>query len=187
MVHGWPRNAFALRKLQKDIADSGKLGMGPLTIISHSAHMYSDDFKLVENILMDWYDKESGFTPAVHFAFDPRGNVVVEVIKAKEALVWPGFATKYEKESVPYAVAKTLLRLPDKGMKPKQLIRATIFAPDGGGALKMFEGRTAQEVAWQITDADYLREPGHMMYVGLELQKAEESIVQSKSYTQDPA
>lgn len=187
MVHGWPRNTFALRKLQQDIAKSGDLELGPLTMITHSAHIYSDDFKLIENILMDWYEKESGFTPSVHFAFDPRGNVVVDVIEAKDALVWPAFSKKYETEAVPYAIAKTLLRFPNRGENPQKLIRATLFAPDGGGAVKMFEGRTAQEVAWQMTDWDYIREPGHMMYIGLELQKAEEAIVRGESYTQDPA
>ena len=34
MVHGWPRNTFALRKLQKDIADYGGYPMGPLTMIT---------------------------------------------------------------------------------------------------------------------------------------------------------
>ena len=80
MVHGWPRNTFALRKLQKDIADSAGMPMGPLTMITHSAHMYADDFQLVENILHDNFEKELGFSPAVHFSFDKRGNVVVEVI-----------------------------------------------------------------------------------------------------------
>ena len=86
MVHGWPRNAFGLRKLQKQIADSGKYKMGKLTLITHSAHMYSDDFKLVENILSDHYEKELSFSPAVHFAFDPRGNIIVDILP-KEKLI----------------------------------------------------------------------------------------------------
>jgi len=188
MVHGWPRNTFALRKLQKDIADSAGLQMGALTMITHSAHMYADDFGLVDNLLMQHYETELGYSPAVHLTFEPRGNVVVEVIPEKDAYVWPMLAEKYKEQSVPYAVAKTLLTMPKNSQSQAgKLIRATLFEPDGGPAMKVFEGRTAQEVAWQITDWNYLSEPGHMMYVGLELQKAEESIRKGKSYNQDPA
>lgn len=188
MVHGWPRNTFALRKLQKDIADSAGLRMGPLTMITHSAHMYADDFGLVDNLLMQHYETELGYSPAVHFTFEPRGNIIVEVISEKEAYVWPMFAEKYTEQSVPYAVAKTLPLMPKNSRSEAgKLIRATLFEPNGGPAMKVFEGRTAQEVAWQITDWNYLSEPGHMMYVGLELQKAEESIRKGKSYNQDPA
>lgn len=184
MVHGWPRNTFALRKLQKDIADSAGMQMGPLTMITHSAHMYADDFGLVDNLLMEHYESELGYSPAVHFGFDKRGNVIVEVIREEEAYVWPMFAKRYETQSIPYAVAKTLPTMPKKHGR---LIRATLFEPDGGPAIKIFEGRTAQEVAWQITDWNYMLEPGHMVYVGLELQKAEESIRKGTPYTQDPA
>jgi dihydropteroate synthase len=51
----------------------------------------------------------------------------------------------------------------------------------------MFEGRTAQEVAWQITDWNYVKIPGHAMYVGTELQRAEEAIARGEEYSQDPA
>ncbi len=182
MVHGWPRNTFALRKLQKDIADSAGMEMGSLTMITHSAHMYADDFGLVDQLLMDHYEDELGYSPAVHFGFDKRGNVVVEVIEEKDAYVWPMFMDRYKTQSVPYAVAKTLPSVP-KG----KLIRATLFEPDGGPAMKVFEGRTAQEVAWQITDWNFLTDAGHLMYIGLELQKAEQSIKSGTSYTQDPA
>ena len=68
-----------------------------------------------------------------------------------------------------------------------KLIRATIFEPDGGPAMKVFEGRTAQEVGFQVTDWNYLSDPGHIMYIGHELQKAEESIRIGRRYNQDPA
>ena len=84
-------------------------------------------------------------------------------------------------------MAKTLKRLPKRGRNAGKLIRATLHAPDGGAPIKVFEGRTAQEVAWQITDWKYITDPGHLMYVGLELQKAEESIVRGGKYEQDPA
>ncbi|OGV95581.1 hypothetical protein A2W24_06815 [Microgenomates group bacterium RBG_16_45_19] len=187
MVHGWPRNAFALRKFQAEIAQDGGYPLGPLTIITHSAHIYGDDFRLVDNLLMDWYEPELGFTPSVHFEFDQRGNVVVEVIKAKEALVWSAYAEATADKPLPYAVAQMLKHLPDKGKGTGRLIRATLYAPDGGVPLKVFEGRTAQEVAWQITDWGFVRLPAHAMYIGQELQKAEECIIRGLKYHQDPA
>jgi len=184
MVHGWPRNTFALRKLQKDIADYGGYPMGALTMITHSAHMYGDDFGLVENLLMDHYEKELGYTPAVHFSFDPRANVVVEVIDEKEASHWEAFKERYKTQALPYAVTVELKRFPKDCHR---LIRCTIYEPNGGPVLKVFEGRTAQEVAWQVTDWGYLKMPDHAMYVGTELQRAEEAIVHEMEYSQDPA
>jgi len=184
MVHGWPRNTFALRKLQKEIADYGGYPMGELTMITHSAHMYGDDFQLVENLLMDWYEKELGYTPAVHFEFDQRANFVVEVVKASEAKTWEAWKSRYEKQAVPMAVMVELKRMPKKAEK---LIRATLYEPNGGPVLKIFEGRTAQEVAWQITDYNFVKDPAHAMYVGSELQRAEEAIARGEQYSQDPA
>lgn len=200
MVHGWPRNAFALRKLQKEIADDTGYSLGPLTIITHSAHIYGDDYTLVANLLMDHYERELGYTPAVHFDFDPRGNFVIELVSRREALVWPSIAPSTpstilrtsslraaEGRPVPFAVEKGLQRLARSGRKSRKLIRATLHAPDGGAPLKMFEGRTAQEVAYQIADWGYLSDPAHALYVGMELQRAEEALVRGGRYHQDPA
>jgi thymidylate synthase len=184
MVHGWPRNTFALRKLQKDIADYGGYPMGALTMITHSAHMYGDDFGLVENLLMDHYEKELGYNPAVHFEFDKRVNFVVEVIDIKDSQVWEGWSQRYKTESLGIAIQRELKRMPPT---PKQLIRVTLADPDGGASLKFIEGRTAQEVAWQITDWEYVKIPAHAMYVGTELQRAEEALARGESYSQDPA
>jgi len=184
MVHGWPRNTFALRKLQKDIADSAGYPMGDLTMITHSAHIYSDDFELVGSLLSDHYEKELKYSPAVHFEFDQRANFVVEVIPVKEAQVWPGWSKRYQSQAVPMAVQVELKRLPKL---PKQLIRVTLGDPNGGTPFKIFEGRTAQELAWQITDWNYVKDPAHAMYVGTELQRAEEAIARGESYHQDPA
>lgn len=187
MVHGWPRNAFGLRKLQKQIADSGNYEMGPLTLITHSAHIYSDDFNLIENILMDHYEKELGYTPAVRYPFDKRVNVVVEIISENEAQAWAMYKKRYEKEPTPYAIQAALKEMPKKGRKSGKLIRATLYEPNGGPAMKVMEGRTAQEVAYQLTDWNFIVDPSHAMYVGQELQRAEECIKQGIAYHQDPA
>lgn len=180
MVHGWPRNTFALRKLQKDIADSAGYKMGPLTMITHSAHIYSDDFVLVGDLLDQWYLKELGYTPSVHFDFDKRGNVIVNVVedegKFDPKILW--------KNGVPLAVAHELKSLPKNVSK---LIKVEIFEPDGGPLLREFVGRTPHEVMWQVTDWAYLKDSAHSMYIGIEIQKAYESIIGGEKYRQDPA
>jgi thymidylate synthase len=178
MVHGWPRNTFALRKLQKDIADSAEMKMGSLTMITHSAHMYGDDFGLVENLLMDHYAKELGYTPAVHFDFDKRGNVVVDI--TEEGSVPEGLWSA----GVPMAIVHELTSLPKTN---KKLLRATLYEPNGGPMAKQWVGRTPHEVMWQITDPGYIKYPDHAMYVGIELQKAYQCLVDGSQYHQDPA
>lgn len=79
MFHGWPRNMFAARKMQKEIADAGGYPMGALTMITHSAHMYADDWKNAEIILEDWFIKERKHKPGFRFDEDPRGNWLIEV------------------------------------------------------------------------------------------------------------
>lgn len=79
MVHGWPRNVFSLRRLQKYICDEADFKMGQFVMITHSAHIYSDDYALVQKILDENYVNELGFAPNAHFDFDQRGNVVVSV------------------------------------------------------------------------------------------------------------
>ena len=81
MFRAWPMNALALLHLQKTIAEEGKFKIGPLTIISSSAHIYSDCWNEAKNIL-----EKYGATAVCRF--DPRGNFVISVesgkIKAKQ-------------------------------------------------------------------------------------------------------
>lgn len=163
MVHGWPRNMFSLRKLQKLILDESgaDLKLGPITIVTHSAHIYSDDYELVEKILKENYEKELGFAKNAHFEFDPRGNIVIELDgRKKKGEGW---------------------------VKGEGKITAKLFAPDGGLLLKQWEGQTAYEIYTQITDWDFLRIPSHAMYIGTELQRAEEALFRGEFYNQDPA
>lgn len=85
MVHAWPLNAFALRKLQKEIADDGGYPMGKLTIISHSAHIYADDFKLVGQLLEKHYLNELGYKRGYRFEEDPRGNWLISLEKSENS------------------------------------------------------------------------------------------------------
>ncbi|MDP2671136.1 MAG: thymidylate synthase [bacterium] len=79
MFHGWPRNMFAARKLQKEIADSAGYPLGKLAMITHSAHMYADDWTTSQQILEDWYIKEAKHKAGYRFDEDPRGNWLIEV------------------------------------------------------------------------------------------------------------
>ncbi len=80
MFHGWPRNMFAARKLQKEIADSGGYPMGKLTMITHSAHMYADDWNTAQELLDKYYIKETAkYKTGFHFQIDPRGNWLIDI------------------------------------------------------------------------------------------------------------
>lgn len=69
----WPRNAFALGKLQFDLAK--KLGQKPgfLTIISSLAQIYENNFEETKKILKKFENK-------VWCRYDPRGNIIIETI-----------------------------------------------------------------------------------------------------------
>lgn len=80
MFHAWPRNMFAARKLQKEIADSGGYPLGKLCMITHSAHMYADDWNGAQEILDKYYIKETAkYPPGFHFQIDPRGNWLIDI------------------------------------------------------------------------------------------------------------
>lgn len=72
MFDAWPRNAFALRKLQFDLAK--KLGMKPgyLTTISSLAQIYENNFEEAEKLLQ----KSKTYTFCRQ---DPRGSVIIEI------------------------------------------------------------------------------------------------------------
>jgi len=55
MFGAWMLNAFAMRKLQNNIADKIGRKPGHLVILSNSAHIYSNNFKKAEEIVHDNY------------------------------------------------------------------------------------------------------------------------------------
>ena len=173
MVHGWPRNVFSLRKLQKFVADQTGYPMGAFVMITHSAHIYSDDYALVEKILAENYEKELGYTSRQMFEEDRRGNVTIEIEQRNENGV--GRPTKYA----------------DK--PPKQTsyeIVVKLYAPGGGLLLKEWRGKNAMEIYIAMVNiGDYLTLPSHLIYIGSELQRAEYAIKtgQVAKFSQDPA
>ena len=199
MVHGWPRNVFSLRKLQKLIAEeAGGYKLGSFVMITHSAHIYSDDYALVEKILKENFEKELGYSVRQHFEEDPRGNVIIEietvrhessVIRSEKRV--PGRPTKYADDTK----GKILNQSGDLPIQGRALnselfeIVAKLYAPNGGLLLKEFHGSTAMEVYMQMTDWEYLVMPSHLIYIGTELQRAEYAIKEGKvaQFSQDPA
>ncbi len=173
MVHGWPRNVFSLLKLQKMVAEEAGYGMGTFVMITHSAHIYSDDYELVETILKDNYEKEMGYTSRQMFEEDPRGNVTIEIEEVTKNRV--GRPIKYAK----------LARI----NKSYEIV-AKLFAPDGGLELHEWRGKTAMDLYIKMINiGDYLVLPSHLIYIGTELQRAEYAIKngQVDTFSQDPA
>ncbi|MBI2411102.1 MAG: hypothetical protein HYV32_04395 [Candidatus Kerfeldbacteria bacterium] len=80
MFRAWPENAFALRAMQKEIADAIGFPMGSLTVVSNSAHIYEENINKAKDIVEMWY-------PKLPCEQDPRGNYVIKVIAGKEIQV----------------------------------------------------------------------------------------------------
>ena len=73
MYGGWFLNAFGLLAFQKELAAmiGPDIKLGPLTTISHSAHIYESGWQLAEKLVHDhWID--------VSCEWDPRGNLHFE-------------------------------------------------------------------------------------------------------------
>lgn len=84
IFRAWPENAFALRKLQKFIAEAvGVRLIGDLVIVSHSAHIYEDSWQNALDIV-EHQGKE--FLKKAPLSGDPRGNFVIRIDK-KEIVV----------------------------------------------------------------------------------------------------
>lgn len=72
MYNAWPLNAFAIRKLQKNIAEKLDVEMGNLVTISNMAHVYEHNFSDMKSMLEKNY---RGY----YCEWDPRGNFIIEV------------------------------------------------------------------------------------------------------------
>lgn len=186
MVHGWPRNVFSLIKLQEMIAKETGYPRGPFCMITHSAHIYSDDYELVAKIIADNYDKEMGYTSRQMFEEDPRGNVTVEIEEVPESAPMErgvvvvlgkrrGRPIKYAKETTKAKRYEIVVKL---------------YAPSGGLLLKEWRGKTAMEIYIAMVNiGDYLVLPSHLIYIGTELQRAQYALTsgQPEKFSQDPA
>lgn len=87
MYGAWPANAYSLRVLQSLIMTGvntrlhtlgePQVRLGPMTIVSESAHVYGDSFNAADDVIRDHY------TPVVRRQMtqfnDPKGSFVIEV------------------------------------------------------------------------------------------------------------
>lgn len=71
MFEAWPQNAFALRKLQTEIANRLDMKTGDLTVISHCAYIDENDLVSAEKVVTE--------NNRLFCQFDPRGNLVISV------------------------------------------------------------------------------------------------------------
>ena len=72
---GWPLTAFGLRKLQQRICRESGLGIGSLTFLSASAHIYDFNWKEAQKIIRE----KNNFS----LETDPRGYFIVSTDKNK--------------------------------------------------------------------------------------------------------
>lgn len=79
MFNAWPRNAFALRALQYEVAKKVGKKPGWLTTISNCAHIYENEWESARSVAQKFLDNKA-FIP------DARGNILVSV-KGKKMLV----------------------------------------------------------------------------------------------------
>ncbi len=80
MFGAWPMNIYALRKLQKIIAEKIGVQMGNITTFSCSAHVYKHNWPKAEEII------EKHETPAKELG-DPRGNFRISIEGGKIKVV----------------------------------------------------------------------------------------------------
>ncbi len=76
----WPLNAYGLRKLQRMMSEKIGAGVGTLTTISNSAHIYKSDLEKAKKIL-----KENKIS--AERTNDSRGDFIIEVKKNKIIVV----------------------------------------------------------------------------------------------------
>lgn len=74
MFGAWPINTFAIRKLQSEIAKAANIPLGPLTMISHSAHIYEWHWEDAVNLDGEYKKRKQ---PAIEL--DPRGYIIISI------------------------------------------------------------------------------------------------------------
>ncbi len=83
MYHGWPRNMFAMRRLQKLIADGIGLPLGAVTMITHSAHIYADDWDAARETIDRYSARSLWHKQNPRRELDPRGYITISVVDGK--------------------------------------------------------------------------------------------------------
>lgn len=77
IYNAWLLNVFAIRRLQKTMALEIGIALGPLTVVSHSAHIYEDKWNSAKDTIEKSYPK---FLP---FFTDHRGMILITLEKGQ--------------------------------------------------------------------------------------------------------
>lgn len=75
----WVKNAFALRALQQQIAEEAGVMVGPMTVISHSAHIYRGDWLNAQATLESSLQSSQKRGRKGQYDLDPRGYFIIKI------------------------------------------------------------------------------------------------------------
>jgi thymidylate synthase len=120
MFDAWPRNSFALRKLQFDFAKRIGKKPGYLTTISNCAQIYEQNYEKANRILTKYKDKP-------FCRPDPRSTIIIE-IQGKEILarhMTPDGNQQLDEFRIDGGLPKAGMRMIDK------LIANDVFSTEG--------------------------------------------------------
>lgn len=141
MYSAWPQNAFSMRQLQYRVASAVGLPLGPLTMITHSAHIYAWQWDVAQEMMMKYLELRK---PAAEQ--DPRGYIVIDILDDN--------------------------------------LRAVLHSYDNT-ALDTIIDKNARSVGLEIARRMWASDPGHALYIGRELMKAEIAMLVGVPYVQD--
>ncbi|MBU0975795.1 MAG: thymidylate synthase [Patescibacteria group bacterium] len=139
MFDAWPRNAFALRKLQFDFAERIGKKPGYLTTISNCAQIYESNYAKASKII-------SRYKNRVFCRPDPMSTVIIE-IQGKEIVarhMTPDGNKQLDEYRIDGTLSKAALRLMDK------LMSNDVFSTDGHVA----------DIASELTKAEWCLKNG---------------------------
>jgi len=109
-----------------------------------------------------------------HIALDPKGYFLIQVNQEQNELIVEQFSNNIDE--------KGIAKDPKTG-KPLKCTNGAKRTP-----IKIFKGKTAKEVGIQLTEGNApfpISKLDHALYLGRELQKAEDCLINGKPYIQD--
>ena len=109
-----------------------------------------------------------------HIALDPKGYFLIQVNQEQNELIVEQFSNNIDE--------KGIAKDPETG-KTLKCTNGAKRAP-----INIFKGKTAKEVGIQLTEGTApfpISKLDHALYLGRELQKAEDCLINGKPYIQD--
>lgn len=195
----WPTNLAGIARWLGKTAEVMGTGVGTLTCVSCSAHVYIKDWADSDNIIAERYEKNheprwdqrsSWHVELVRPTVEEKPVVVGEVLQVPRSAsgildtwevqaepvhdlyehVWIENQTTGERVKVPQASWREK-RGDYRGPQPKPTIRATALTPDGREVLRVFEAETPEGLRGQIERSGLLSSFGAALWLGDEIRK----------------